>query len=91
MRVGCGVRGACGVWMWGRPKMSRLVVVIAIYQKSWRQNLFMCQICKVAMRLHKNNRGNSPLSDTRKFSLLMQKPVLVETSNSNETGVRSNK
>ena len=49
----------------------------------------MCQICRVAMhlqknKLQKNNPGNSPLSDTRKFSLLMQKPVLIQTSNSKE-------
>lgn len=48
----------------------------------------MCQVCRVVMHLQKNdfpknNRGNSPLSDTRKFSLLMEKPILIETSNPN--------
>ena len=56
----------------------------------------MCQICRVAMKLQKNNlqknssqknklqknhQGNSPLSDTRKFSLLMEKPTLIQTLN----------
>ena len=34
--------------------------------------------------LQKNNRGDSPLSDTRKFSLLTQIPVLIQTSNPTE-------
>ena len=47
----------------------------------------MCQVCRVAMKLQKNNlqknhQGNSELSDTRKFSLLMEKPTLIQTLNS---------